>query len=240
MIADPVEKPVHTRQAKKTTLVILYLLLCAGGLWHVLGWFQPLMRALAAPMLFSLALLLFLACVRHARRKVGAGSSRWALFSIGVIVSAFLLEWFGVHSGKVFGPYAYGKVLQPQLLGVPVVIGFAWLTMILSSAGVMEWIVYRLDRTGPPLFRSTGVQVILIALLMVFFDWVMEPAAVRLDYWRWLEEEIPLQNYSAWFIFSLLYAAAALRLELSKNGWPALARHVWMAQIIYFLLVRLR
>ncbi len=237
MMVDPVEKPVHTRQAKKTTLVILYLLLCAGGLWHVLGWFQPLMRALAAPMLFSLALLLFLAC---AQRKGVADSSRWALFSIGVIVSAFFLEWFGVHSGKVFGPYAYGKVLQPQLLGVPVVIGFAWLTMILSSAGVMQWIVCRLDRTGPPLFRSAGVQVILIALLMVFFDWVMEPAAVRLDYWRWLEEEIPLQNYSAWFVFSLLYAVAALRLGLLKNGWPALARHVWMAQIIYFLLVRLR
>ncbi|NLP10883.1 carotenoid biosynthesis protein [bacterium] len=237
MTADPVEKPLHTRQTKITTLVSLYLLLCAGGLWHVLGWFQPLMRALAAPMLFSLAVLLFLAC---ARRKGVADSSRWALFSIGVIVSAFFLEWFGVHSGKVFGPYAYGQVLQPQLLGVPVVIGCAWLTMILSSAGVMEWLVRRFGRTGPALFRSAGGQVILIALLMVFFDWVMEPAAVKLDYWRWLEEEIPLQNYSAWIIFSLLYAAAALRLGLLKGGCPALARHVWAAQVIYFLLVRLR
>lgn len=237
MTADPVEKPLHTRQTKITTLVSLYLLLCAGGLWHVLGWFQPLMRALAAPMLFSLAVLLFLAC---ARRKGVADSSRWALFSIGVIVSAFFLEWFGVHSGKVFGPYAYGQVLQPQLLGVPVVIGCAWLTMILSSAGVMEWLVRRFGRTGPALFRSAGGQVILIALLMVFFDWVMEPAAVKLDYWRWLEEEIPLQNYSAWIIFSLLYAAAALRLGLLKGGCPALARHVWLAQIIYFLLIRFR
>ncbi len=240
-MADPVEKPLHSQQANKTTIVILYLLLCAGGLWHVLGWFQPLMRALAAPMLFSLALLLFLACVRHARQKLAVAlSRRWALFSIGVIVSAFILEWYGVHSGKVFGPYAYGKVLQPQLLKVPVVIGFAWLTMILSSTGVMEWIVCRFDRTCPLRFRSAGVKVILIALLMVFFDWVMEPAAVRLDYWRWLEEEIPLQNYSAWFVFSLLYAAAALRLGLLKNGWPALARHVWLAQIIYFMLIRLR
>lgn len=239
-MADRLEKPLHTRQAGKNTLVILYLLLCAGGLWHVLGWFQPLMRALAAPMLFSLALLLFLACVRHARRGFADAQSRWALFSISVIVSAFFLEWFGVHSGKVFGLYAYGKVLQPQLWGVPVVIGFAWLTMILSSAGVMEWIVCRFDRAGPSIIRSAGAKVILIALLMVFFDWIMEPAAVKLDYWRWLEEEIPLQNYSAWFVFSLLYAAAALRLGLLQNGWPALARHVWVAQIIYFILVRLR
>ncbi len=239
-MADPAVKPLHFRQANKTTIVILYLLLCAGGLWHALGWFQPLMRALAAPMLFSLALLLFLAGVRHARREFSAALSRWALFSIGVIVSAFILEWYGVHSGQVFGRYVYGNVLQPQLLKVPVVIGFAWLTMILSSAGVMEWIFRRFDRTCPLWFRSTGVKVILIALLMVFFDWIMEPAAVRLEYWRWLEEEIPLQNYLAWFVFSLLYAAAALRIGLLKNGWPALARHVWLAQIIYFLLIRFR
>jgi len=236
IMIDPFEKPPASRQAEKTTIMVLYLLLCAGGLWHVLGWFQPLMRALAAPMLFSLAALLFLACVRHARRGYVDSLSRWTLFSLSVIVSAFFLEWIGVHSGKVFGPYAYGKVLQPQLLGVPLVIGFAWLTMILSSAGVMDGIVCRLDRAYP----SAGAKVVLIALLMVLFDGIMEPAAVKLDYWRWLENEIPLQNYSAWFVFSLLYAAAALRLGLLRNGWPALARHVWMAQIIYFFLVRLQ
>lgn len=239
-MADLFAKTLHAPRAEKASLVILYLLLCAGGLWHLLGWFQPFMRALAAPMLFSLALLLFLACIRHARRRFAAALSRWALFAISVIVSAFFLEWFGVHSGRVFGLYAYGRVLQPQWWGVPVVIGFAWLTMILSSAGVMEWMVYRLERAAPAILRSPGVQVLLIALLMVLFDWIMEPAAVRLDYWRWLEAEIPLQNYFAWFVFSLLYAAAALRLGLLKNGWPALARHVWIAQILYFLLVRLR
>jgi uncharacterized membrane protein len=36
----------------------------------------------------------------------------------------------GVRSGFPFGWYVYTSVLQPQLLGVPVVIGFAWMALV--------------------------------------------------------------------------------------------------------------
>ncbi len=214
------------------TIFLLYFLLAAGGLWHVLGWFQELMQLLAAPMLIALALLL---AALHARRQgtLRRVHGRALLFYTGVVLSAFALEWLGVTTGRIFGPYRYGEVLQPQLAGVPLAIGFAWLAMVLSSAGLTEWIMAKCR------FRSPLWQVLLIALLMLLFDWIMEPAAVRLGYWQWREGLIPVQNYLAWFVFALLYAAAAWRLDLLQRGAPAVSRHAWVAQIIYFLLVRL-
>ena len=215
-------------------LFLLYFLLAAGGLWHLLGWFQPLMRLLAAPMLIALSVIVSIAQIRHDRLQQHSGGTwRWYGYFTFVIVSAFLLEWMGVTSGKIFGVYAYGEVLQPKLMGVPVAMGFAWLSMVLSSAGVAEWLKAKSGWMGPwltPLF---------IALLMLLFDWVMEPAAVKLGYWHWREGSIPLQNYLAWFVFSFFYAVIAGRLGLLRRGTPVLSRHAWLAQIIYFILVHM-
>ncbi|HOC89793.1 MAG TPA: carotenoid biosynthesis protein [bacterium] len=235
-------------------LFLLYFLLAAGGLWHLLGWFQELMRLLAAPMLIAVALLVSYAHGHHYELWRGPAGARlrWLGFLAGVLLSAFWLEWAGVTTGKIFGRYAYGEKLQPQLFGVPLAIGFAWLSMVLSSAAVADRLIGAWTRRAqvrrglePPSVKVTPasdralLRILLTALLMLFFDWVMEPAAVRLGYWSWQEGIIPLQNYLAWFLFSFLYAAAAWRLGFLQRGAPRLSRHAWLAQIIYFLMVRL-
>ncbi|HNW60182.1 MAG TPA: carotenoid biosynthesis protein [bacterium] len=219
---------VFREHGEGLAIFLLYFLLAAGGLWNLLGWFQELMRLLAAPLLIALAILL---AAIHARRQ--AAPRRALLSYAGVVVSSFLLEWLGVTTGKVFGPYRYGEVLQPQLFGVPLAIGFAWLGMLISAAAVADGLMQRLPG------RSPWVQVVFTAVLMLVFDAVMEPAAVRLDYWQWQGNLIPPQNYVAWFLFSLFYSAAAWRLGLFRNGLPAFCRHAWLAQLFYFLLVRL-
>ncbi|HQG45216.1 MAG TPA: carotenoid biosynthesis protein [bacterium] len=219
---------VLRRHEDGLALFLLYFLLAAGGLWNLLGWFQEVMRLLAAPLLIALAILL---AAVHARRQVAP--QRAFLFYAGVVVSAFILEWVGVTTGKVFGSYRYGRVLQPQLFGVPVAIGFAWLGMLISAPEFEDWLMQRLPRCSP------WLQVVFTAVLMLVFDVVMEPAAVRLDYWQWQGNLIPLQNYAAWFLFSLLYAAAAWRFGLSCLRLPAFCRHAWFAQLLYFVLVRL-
>jgi putative membrane protein len=207
---------------------VLYLLLIAGGVWHLLGWFQNLMRILAAPLLAGLALLL---AISHSRRYADR-RRQGILFYAGVGISACGLEYLGVISGRIFGSYSYGPILQPQLLGVPLAIGFAWLAMVLSSAGIADLLTARAGG-GPP-----WVRIPFIALLMVLFDWIMEPAAIKLGYWSWQNGEIPWQNYLAWFLFAMLYAAWAWQLGLLQKGAPVLSRHAWLAQILYFLLVR--
>ena len=43
---------------------------------------------------------------------------------------------------------------------------------------------------------------------MAAFDGLMEPVAVRLDYWRWIGEgAIPFRNFAAWFVVGTAAAA---------------------------------
>ena len=235
-------------------LFLLYFLLAAGGLWHLLGWFQGLMQLLAAPMLIAVALLVSYLHGRHYGLWRGSAGARlrWWGFLAGVVLSAFGLEWAGVTTGRIFGHYGYGDKLQPQFFGVPLAIGFAWLAMVLTSAGVADWLpdawrhLFRgrqgnesVSGADRPASDHGLLRILLIALLMLLFDWIMEPAAVRLGYWSWRGGIIPLQNYLAWFVFALVFAAAAWRLGFLQRGAPALSRHAWLAQILYFLLVRL-
>ena len=39
---------------------------------------------------------------------------------------------------------------------------------------------------------------------MVLLDLMIEPVAIRLDFWHWQAEVIPLQNYLMWFLVALL------------------------------------
>jgi len=53
--------------------------------------------------------------------------------------------------------------------------------------------------------KRTIFIVVTGSLLMVFYDLLLEPAAVRLDMWSWECGIIPLRNFLAWFFFSLVF-----------------------------------
>jgi putative membrane protein len=60
---------------------------------------------------------------------------------------------------------------------------------------------------------------VLAGLLTVAFDWIMEPVAIRLDYWTWAGGDIPLQNYLAWFLIAAAAAGGYRLLKLSLRTW---------------------
>lgn len=212
---------------RKIELFLLYLLLTAGGVWHLLGWFQTLMRFAAAPLLMALSILL-LAKMLSVHRGQTAAVVIWSLV---VFVGGFLFETIGVKTGLVFGQYEYGDVLQPQIAGVPLAIGFAWLGIQISSLAVVQMFSRKLHR---PYFIAG-----LTALLMVAFDVLMEPAAVYLGYWTWVAGP-PLHNYLGWFVISLLFSLLGARMRLFETRLPSFARHAFLAQMIYFILIFLK
>ena len=223
----------------KLKIVVLYLLLGAGGLWHVFGVFQDVMRALAAPMMFGLAVLLFWECWRIHPQQI---KWKFLLWSIGVVVCSFGIEWIGVRTGLIFGAYTYGQTLRPTIDGVPLCIGCAWFVMLVSSAAVFQRIAVKFVVT------SSIKMALCVALLMVCFDLFMEPAAEILGYWMWEDNRIPLQNYLAWFVLSFIFAMVGIKLclfsvSLSSKELgilPQIAFHCYFAQLIYFGLVDLK
>jgi putative membrane protein len=218
--------------SKQIPIAALYFFLFAGGLWHVLGVFQTLMRILAAPLLIALSIIVFVVTLQILRdQKIRLLFLAWAML---VIIGSFAIEWLGVKTGKIFGHYAYGETLQPILFGVPIAIGFAWLCMLLTSTAVMQRILPKISN------YHFVIQAISISLLMVLFDIVMEPAAMKLGYWTWLGGSIPIQNFIAWFVISFVFAIIGLRLCLFKVKLPAIVFHAYFAQLVYFGMVILK
>ena len=216
----------------KLKIGVLYLLLGAGGLWHLLDVFQGAMRTLASPMMLGLAGWLF-----WEYWHVSPQLKRWrlVLWSIIVVVGSVGIEWLGVRTGKIFGAYMYGQTLRPLIDGVPISIGCAWFVMLVASVAVAQKIAPKF------VVESTIKLAVCGAVLMVFFDLFMEPAAGILDYWIWENNHIPLQNYLAWFGLSFVFAAIGIKVGLfSDPPLPRIAFHFYFAQLVYFGLVDLK
>jgi uncharacterized membrane protein len=124
------ESTPHTRlrrrRAALTASVLAFALLWLGGVadqWlglarDIHGWLASLFLSLAG---------LIVVLDTHERRET--------LTLAGVAIMGFAVEAVGVRTGSPFGQYAYTGVLQPQLLGVPVVMGFAWMALVACPPG---------------------------------------------------------------------------------------------------------
>ncbi len=217
-------------------IVLLYFFLLAGGLWHILGYFQSLMNSLASPLLIGLGIWIITESVielekNNFRQNERNGVKKFLLWSLAVIFGSIIIEGIGVNTGLIFGQYAYGQNLPPYLSGVPLAIGFAWIGMILSSAAMAQ-------RLFPKIYRSKfWATILLTALFMTIFDLFMEPAVIKLGYWQWLNGTIPFQNYLAWFVISALFVAAGSKTKIFQIKLPSFALHAYLAQLIYFIMI---
>ena len=210
---------------EKIEIFILYFLLVTGGLWHLFGWFESLMRWSSGPILILLALFLLWKMI-----KVNRGKERRILMWAGMILGGgFLLQAIGMKTGLIFGSYLYGDILQPQIRGVPIAIGFAWLGIQISSLGVTQWIIKQ--KINIYLFA------LLTAIVMVLFDVLMEPSAIYLGYWQWTNMTPSLHNYLSWFVIATLFSMLGARLHLFHKSLPPFVFHSYIAQAIYFMLI---
>jgi putative membrane protein len=219
------------------TIALLYILLLAGGLWHVTGVFETQMRLLATPMVVGLTVLLLLDNYKSLSRHDGPDTFKTPWFYLAgtglVLFIGYLMELLGIWTGAIFGQYRYGTTLQPMLFGVPLFIGCAWYNMLNCSSAIQQKI-FRQSSMHKPVLSA-----VVTGLLMVLFDYIMEPAAVRLNYWSWEQIQVPWQNYLAWFGIGFLLAYATQKAGIIARQRSNLAVHAYMAQLAYFLIVSL-
>lgn len=165
------------------------------------------------------------------------------LFFAIAFATGFAVEWIGVNTGYLFGNYQYGKVLGVQYDGVPLLIGINWF-IIMYCAGVIAQQLHHWSNKQLAAMQAEvkpAIQFISFitdgALLAAFFDFVMEPVAVKLGYWQWLGGgEIPFFNYTCWLIIGLLLLAVFRLLPFEKDN--RLAVHLFIIQLLFFLLLR--
>ncbi len=171
----------------------------------------------STPMHLSLMGLLLVISFREQLR-------RFAIWGAITAVVSFWAEWTGVHTGILFGNYGYGAALGPQWLEIPLLIGLNWVVVVAGACSI-----------AGALTRLPWLRTLLAAALATAYDWIMEPVAIRLDYWSWHSAEIPLLNYACWALFALIFAAVWQIFRLRGNLFAA---GLFVIQLIFFTLLR--
>jgi putative membrane protein len=196
--------------------IVGLLLMHAVGILGMISPFQTYFRLLTPVNLLICGFLLYLNH-RDANRNFFA-------FAAFTFVFGFLVEFLGVNYGFFFGDYSYGKTLGPKLLNVPIIIGLNWLLIIYCVATLTD-----------SLRIPTVVKIFLGAALAVFIDWLIEPVAMRYDFWSWANDTVPLQNYIGWFFTSLVMMTAYHLLRVNSENRIALP--YYFIQLGFFLVL---
>jgi bisanhydrobacterioruberin hydratase len=164
----------------------------------------------------------------------------WIFLSL-VVVAGIVVEIIGVNTQLLFGNYSYGTVLGLKFAGVPLIIGANWFIVIYCCGiSTHTLLVKAIDTvaaqtTAPPLALKALSVIVDGATIAVFLDWLMEPVAVQLGYWKW-NGEIPLYNYICWFIIAVAMLTLFHFCKFNKQN--KFAVHLLMIQTMFFLILR--
>jgi len=154
-----------------------------------------------------------------------ANSKRLLLFISGVFLCGYLVEVLGVHTGKIFGSYQYGATLGYKIATVPILMGVNWVILIFSVGQMMKSLK----------IRNSIVASFLGAVILIIFDYFLEPVAMKFDYWQWDRKEIPVQNFVAWFIVSVILLKFYYALGLKQQKYIGVA--MFISQFIFFVVL---
>lgn len=149
------------------------------------------------------------------------------LFFMGIaFVFGFGSELIGVHTGLLFGNYTYGSNLGPKLFAVPLIIGINWGVLSVTSASLTE--SFKINNF---------IKATLNSLIMVLFDFLMEPVAMKSDFWAWQNDDIPIYNFICWFLISLILQL--IYLFFFKFETNKVFKALFLIQLVFFLLLNI-
>ncbi|TKI72556.1 carotenoid biosynthesis protein [Lysinibacillus mangiferihumi] len=129
----------------------------------------------------------------------GFGAIYGVSISTLIFITTFIVEYLGSTHAILFGSYHYTQYFAPNLFGVPIAIGFAWIMVIATSHAIVH--IVRLP--------NRWIRSIIASLLAVVFDLVLDPVSFKVkEYWVWEQSgyyyDIPLTNFLGWFLTALV------------------------------------
>ena len=167
------------------------------------------------PYVLSLTLLLLILSHDLSNKKSKIGLM--LIFLFGLIV-----ELLGVNYGLFFGDYSYGANLGSKIYGVPYVIGFNWVLLIIATGSVSDKLI-----KGKEIYK-----ILFASFLMVLIDLLIEQSAPKLDYWEFIISPVPFSNYLWWFIFSLCFQYIFFKTVKTKEY--NLSSNILVIQFLFF------
>lgn len=196
------ERPQDLNITPKTAIIVIILFHAVG----LVGFCIPALRPLFLQLVpWHLLLMLVVTVLSHAGRD-----NKFYVFIAIAFLLGFIAEWTGVHTGLLFGNYAYGKTLGLKLVEIPLMIGVNWFLLVYATGITLQH-----SRLKSPIMRVlTG------AAILVVLDLLIEPVAIKFDYWSWTDGTIPLKNYLCWFLLSavMLFVFEAFKFKKQSRA----------------------
>lgn len=140
-----------------------------------------------------------------------------------IFVGGFVVEYIGVHTGFLFGNYSYGASLGPKFESIPIVIGINWYCIVVASAALVHSFKWHIL-----------VKSILVGALSTALDFMIEPVAMKLDFWQWKGGIVPFWNYLCWLGFASLFAFIYFKFSPTKNK-PA--QSLFLIWLLFFTIL---
>lgn len=140
-----------------------------------------------------------------------------------IFLFGFLVELVGVQTGFLFGNYRYSNILSEGVGGVPLIIGVNWFVIVVSSVSLFNNFRFRL-----------WLRVILSGLAAVLMDFIIEPVAIKYEFWIWENNTVPLYNYVCWFVFSAGFSWLYLSFKPAGNRTAFALYFTWLG---FFLIL---
>ncbi len=132
-----------------------------------------------------------------------AGDLKKEIIVFAAIFSAsFLIEAWGVNTGRVFGNYTYGEGLWIKILSTPLLIGINWVLLVYCTAVIT-------DSISAPVI----VKILSSSVLMVLYDLIMEQVAPAMNMWSFENGYCACQK-----LYCLVYPGCTLSF-IAEAGW---------------------
>ena len=155
-------------------------------------------------------------------------------------LGGLLAEILGVHAGIPFGTYSYAGGLGPKVLGVPLIVGLAWVMMSHPASSV-----------AARLSARPVVRWLVAAWALASWDVFLDPQMVSAHHWSWQLpaahlpgiDDVPLSNFGGWLLVALVLMAVlvpAAGHEPAHDDGPAVALWTWtwlsstVANLLFF------
>jgi putative membrane protein len=144
-------------------------------------------------------------------RKAGA-------LLLGMCGYAYAIEFVGIQTGWPYGPFEYGVDLGPMVGGVPLGLPLFFLPLVLNAYLLAVLLL------GPRAARRS-VRLPATLAVVLAIDLVLDPGAVAVGFWRYVEGGIyygvPLTNYGGWVLSG---AIATVAFDLAFDRTDLLSR----------------
>ena len=184
----------------------------------LIGFFSPLESMFKSLSSYNLLLTFILVLISFKNDLKNFSTLLLITFTIG-----FISEQIGVHTGYLFGNYSYSDNLGLKIYGVPVIIGINWAILSIGSWHLCKNIT-----------KLKIVNILIASLLMTTFDFVMEPTAIDLDYWKWENGIIPIYNYISWFLVSI---SVNFFCSIFQKNYSGITKIVFVSQFLFFIIL---